>query len=89
MDLREIGLWGCGLDSTGSGQGSVAGCGECGDEPSGSCATELVSYVIISSFMSYFVALFNKSVFSKYYFIFSSFMMGTLPIMLISTSLLN
>jgi hypothetical protein len=23
----------------------VAGCCECGDEPSGSCATELVSYV--------------------------------------------
>jgi hypothetical protein len=35
--------WGCGLDSTGSGQGPVAGCCECGDEPSGSCATELVS----------------------------------------------
>jgi hypothetical protein len=34
--------WGCGLDSTGSEQGSVAGCCECGDEPSGSCATELV-----------------------------------------------
>jgi hypothetical protein len=34
--------WGCGLDSTGSGQGPVAGCGECGDEPSGSCATELL-----------------------------------------------
>jgi hypothetical protein len=33
--------WG-GLDSTGSGQGPVAGCCECGDEPSGSCATELV-----------------------------------------------
>jgi hypothetical protein len=33
----------CGLDSTGSGQGPVAGCGECGDESSGSCATELVS----------------------------------------------
>jgi hypothetical protein len=32
------------LDSTGSGQGPVAGCCECGDEPSGSCATELVSY---------------------------------------------
>jgi hypothetical protein len=31
-----------GLDSTGSGQGPVAGCCECGDEPSGSCATELV-----------------------------------------------
>jgi hypothetical protein len=34
---------GGGLDSTVSGQGPVAGCGECGDEPSGSCATELVS----------------------------------------------
>jgi hypothetical protein len=43
MDLREIGLGGGGLDSTGSGQGLVAGCGECGEEPSGSCATELVS----------------------------------------------
>jgi hypothetical protein len=46
MDLREIGLGGgggCGLDSTGSGQEPVAGCGECGDEPSGSCAMELVS----------------------------------------------
>jgi hypothetical protein len=41
MDLREIDLGG-GLDSTGSGQGPVAGCCECGDEPSGSCATELV-----------------------------------------------
>jgi hypothetical protein len=39
MDLREIAL-GCGLDSTGSGQGPVAGCCECGDDPS-SCATEL------------------------------------------------
>jgi hypothetical protein len=37
-------LGGCGLDSTGSGQGPVAGCFVCGDEPSGSCATELVSY---------------------------------------------
>jgi hypothetical protein len=35
--------WGCGFDSTGSGQGLVAGCCECGDEPSGSCATVLVS----------------------------------------------
>jgi hypothetical protein len=33
----------CGLDSTGSGQGPVAGCCQSGDEPSGSCATELVS----------------------------------------------
>jgi hypothetical protein len=43
MDLRETGLGGYGLDSTGSGQGPVAGCCECGDEPSGSYATELVS----------------------------------------------
>jgi hypothetical protein len=42
MDLREIGLGACGLNSTGSGQGPVEGCCECGDEPSGSCATELV-----------------------------------------------
>jgi hypothetical protein len=36
--------WGMGggLDSTGSGQGPVAGCCECGNEPSGSCARELV-----------------------------------------------
>jgi hypothetical protein len=32
----------CGLDSTGSGQGPMAGCCECRDEPSGSCVTELV-----------------------------------------------
>jgi hypothetical protein len=47
MALREIeklaGGGGCGLYSTGSGPGPVAGCCECGDEPSGSCATELVS----------------------------------------------
>jgi hypothetical protein len=45
MDLRVIGLGGCGLDSTASGQGPSAGCCECGDEPSGSCATKLVNYV--------------------------------------------
>jgi hypothetical protein len=44
MGLREIGLGGGGgLDSTGSGQGTVAGCCECGDEPSGSCTTDSVS----------------------------------------------
>jgi hypothetical protein len=43
MDLR-LGV--CGLDSTGSGQGQVAGCCECGDESSGSCATELVRRVV-------------------------------------------
>jgi hypothetical protein len=32
-----------GSDLTVSGQGPVAGCCECGDEPSGSCTTELVS----------------------------------------------
>jgi hypothetical protein len=40
--LRRF-LGGCGLDSTGSGQGPVAGCFECGDKPWGSCATELVN----------------------------------------------
>jgi hypothetical protein len=49
MDLREIGLGGCGLNSTVSGQGPVAGCCECGDEPSGSCATELVKGLLDDS----------------------------------------
>jgi hypothetical protein len=40
MDVREIGLGGGGLDSSGSGQGPVAGCSECGYEPLGSCVTE-------------------------------------------------
>jgi hypothetical protein len=39
MDLRGIG-WGCGVDSTG--QGPVASCCECGDEPSGYCTMELL-----------------------------------------------
>jgi hypothetical protein len=30
------------MDSTGSEQEPLAGCCECGDKPSGSCATELV-----------------------------------------------
>jgi hypothetical protein len=37
-------LGGGGVDSTGSGWGPLAGCCECGDEPSGSGATELVMY---------------------------------------------
>jgi hypothetical protein len=37
----------CGLDSAVSGQGPVAGCCECGDESSGSCATELVSLITV------------------------------------------
>jgi hypothetical protein len=54
MDLREIGLGGgCGLDSTGSGQRPVAGCCECGDEPSGSCATELVSFMLVSQTVTF------------------------------------
>jgi hypothetical protein len=36
-------IGGRGVDSPGSVQGSLAGCCECGDEPSGSGATELVS----------------------------------------------
>jgi hypothetical protein len=47
MDLREIGLGGGGgLHSTGSGQGPVAGCCQFSDEPSGSCAMELVSCLL-------------------------------------------
>jgi hypothetical protein len=41
-NLWRLAWGGGGLDSTGSGQGPVVGCCECGDEPSGSCATELV-----------------------------------------------
>jgi hypothetical protein len=41
MDLRDW-IGGCELDSTGLGRGPMAGCCECGDEPSGSCDTELV-----------------------------------------------
>jgi hypothetical protein len=47
---RAYGDWvggGGGLDSTGSGQGPVVRCCECGDEPSGSCATELVAGLVI------------------------------------------
>jgi hypothetical protein len=51
-DLMEI-AWVCGLDSTGSGQGPVAGCCECGDEPSGSCATELVRRKLITPLFFY------------------------------------
>jgi hypothetical protein len=51
--MRPLGRWdqngsygdrlgGCGLDSTGSGQGLVAGCCEFGDEPLRSCATEML-----------------------------------------------
>jgi hypothetical protein len=35
--------WGVWIGFAVSGQGPVAGCCECGDKPSGSCATELVS----------------------------------------------
>jgi hypothetical protein len=37
--------WG-GLDLTGSGHGPVAGCCECGDEPLGSCTTDLVKIYV-------------------------------------------
>jgi hypothetical protein len=50
MDLREIG-WGVWSGFTWLRIGTVGGCCECGDEPSGSGATELVSYEI--EFISY------------------------------------
>jgi hypothetical protein len=51
MDLKRL-AWGGGLNSTSSGHGPVAGCCECGDEPWGSCATELVSYVYLLLYIS-------------------------------------
>jgi hypothetical protein len=42
MELREIG-WGCRVNSVGSEYGTVVGSCECGDEPSGSDTTEIVS----------------------------------------------
>jgi hypothetical protein len=42
MDLGEM-SGGCGVDSIGSGQGSMAGCFEGGDEPSVSEGTELAT----------------------------------------------
>jgi hypothetical protein len=42
-DGIRMDLVGGGLDLTSSGQGPVAGCFVCGNEPSGSCATELIS----------------------------------------------
>jgi hypothetical protein len=56
MNLREI-YWGGGrLNSTGSVWGPVASCYECGDEPAGSCATELVTrfqmWLIFRSYLS-------------------------------------
>jgi hypothetical protein len=39
---RSVG--GCEVDSPGSGKGPLAGCCECGDEPSGSGATELFAH---------------------------------------------
>jgi hypothetical protein len=50
----------CVCVSTVSGQEPVAGCCECGDEPSGSCATELVSYfVAITNYCNHYFSLHN------------------------------
>jgi hypothetical protein len=42
MDLREIGLGGVDWIRLAQDRDRWRGCCECGDEPSGSCATELV-----------------------------------------------
>jgi hypothetical protein len=57
MDLRDIGLVVCGLDSTGLEQGPVVGCCECGDEPSGSCATELVIFLYSQTVFTFWTTL--------------------------------
>jgi hypothetical protein len=45
--------WGCGLDSTGSGWGLVAGFCDCGDELSGSSTTGLVIVGKVHEWYSY------------------------------------
>jgi hypothetical protein len=52
MDVREVG-WGSSVYPAGSGQGLVADCCECGDEPSGTDATELV-YLFAFLFFLFF-----------------------------------
>jgi hypothetical protein len=37
------------VNSVGSGLGLVVGCCECGDEPSDSGATELISYLLLTN----------------------------------------
>jgi hypothetical protein len=46
MDLREIGLGVDWIRLAQDGDRWRAGCCECGDEPLGSCATELVSQLV-------------------------------------------
>jgi hypothetical protein len=43
VPVHRMNIGGCGLDSTVSGHGPVAGYCECGDEPLGSRGTGLVS----------------------------------------------
>jgi hypothetical protein len=43
----------------------VADCCECGDEPSGSCATELVSYCNLKTFKAQFLRLDRPSSLGK------------------------
>jgi hypothetical protein len=45
--LGRLAGGGGGLDLTGTGLGLVASSCECSDEPSGSCATELVSQLVM------------------------------------------
>jgi hypothetical protein len=49
MDLGRL-AGGCGVDPFGSGEGPAEGCFVYGDEPSGSGATELVSYEVVSRY---------------------------------------
>jgi hypothetical protein len=51
MDLRGIGLMGVDWIRLAQDRGQWPGCCECGDEPSGSCATELVSAKILVEYV--------------------------------------
>jgi hypothetical protein len=55
--------------------GTGAGCCECGDEPSGSCATELVSYILLTGMKCRIkpvttLSAFNEPMLSQTYFLF-------------------
>jgi hypothetical protein len=58
MDLGEIGLGSVGWIRLTQDMEPVAGCCECDDEPSGSCATELVKR---SKHFHYFSAVYFKN----------------------------
>jgi hypothetical protein len=56
---------GGGLDSAGSGQGPLASCYECGDQPSVSCTTQSVSQSVRPSYRINYVFVLKPSWYYK------------------------